>query len=160
MALSELSESEIEVICAIFSFSRSLCIYERLLCCLLIASEPSKTHGQRYEILICTDSMQLFDALTEGKRTEEHQLMVDILAAVQLYKRSEITGISFIRANDNPADSIANLMYNGLLKVLLKSGMTMRNGERWLFGSQVISMRACRKKARSENIYRKLLVYG
>lgn len=51
-------------------------------------------------------SLLFFDAVIKGRCTNEIRLMVDIIAARQSYKRSEKTGIGYIRGVANSADGL------------------------------------------------------
>lgn len=51
------------------------------------------THGKAFDLFMFTDSLQQFDALSKGKRTEERRLMIDIFAVRQSYNRYEITAL-------------------------------------------------------------------
>lgn len=83
-----------------------------------IESDFTRIQSQTYMNLIYTDSLQLFDTLTKGKRTKDRRPMTDILAVRELNKRSETKGIGYIKGNDISANGLRKLKKNGVLKKL------------------------------------------
>lgn len=47
----------------------------------LIAADLKQTHGVDLQLFMYTDWLQLFDASSKERRTDEWRLMIDILAA-------------------------------------------------------------------------------
>lgn len=89
----------------------------------LIATDLKQTHGEDFDPFMFTDSLQLFDALTEGRRTDERMLMNDILAAHQSYKRYEVAEAGYICGVDNPADGLTNVKSNGIMNEVFEAGV-------------------------------------
>lgn len=79
-----------------------------------------------------TELQQLFDALTKGGQTEERRLMIDMLASRDSYKRFEITGIGYIRGDDNSSDGPIKFKRNGVLNEVFETGLMTRKAERWI----------------------------
>lgn len=74
---------------------------------------------RKLEIRMMTDSKQLFDAITRGRRTTERRLSIDITAARDAYQRFEIDTICLIAGEHNPADALSKIGGNdSLLKVM------------------------------------------
>lgn len=48
-----------------------------------ISTDLKGTHGKDFDLFRSMDSLQLFDALTKGRGTDEHGLMIEILATRQ-----------------------------------------------------------------------------
>lgn len=88
--------------------------------------------GKVIPIFMFTDSKQLFDALTKGKRTTEKRLMIDILSARQSYKRFEISAIGLVTGLSNPADGLSKIGGNGALQKILETGMDETPVEQWI----------------------------
>lgn len=51
-----------------------------------------------------TDSKQVLDIITRGKRPTEKRLAVDVVAAREAYKRFEIDQVGLVNGTNNPAD--------------------------------------------------------
>lgn len=56
----------------------------------LLANDLKRSHGSGIKLMMLTDLLWLFDALTRGSVTDERRLVIDILAARQFYKQFEI----------------------------------------------------------------------
>lgn len=67
-----------------------------------------------------TDSKQLFDAISEGKRTTERRLPIDIQAARDAYKSFEITTIGLISGTSNSVDALSKVGGNASLIGLME----------------------------------------
>lgn len=75
----------------------------------LISKDHKMTHGCRYDLIMYTDLLQLYDALTRGKCTDEKRFMMDSLEVRQSYKRWEIMGAGHIRGCHDSADGLTKL---------------------------------------------------
>lgn len=83
----------------------------------LIEEDLKPTDGGSFDrLFMYISSMQVFDALTRGKRTDERRSMIDVFAARQAYKKLEMTGVGYIRGSDNPAGGLTKLDDNGVLR--------------------------------------------
>lgn len=49
----------------------------------LIVRDLEETRETRFDIFMYTNSLQLFDSITQGRRTEERRMMIDVFAATQ-----------------------------------------------------------------------------
>lgn len=69
-----------------------------------------------------TDSKQVFDVVTRGKRPTERRLAIYVSAVREAYTKREIGRVGLVRGKDNPADSLSKTVSNnGLAKLLEKS---------------------------------------
>lgn len=59
-----------------------------------------------------TDSTQLFDSISKGKRTTEKRLSIDITAAREAYKNYEKSRICLLHGDQNPADALSKVNGN------------------------------------------------
>lgn len=75
--------------------------------------------GRELELVMFTDSKQLFDVLTRGKRTTERRLMVEIASARASYKVFEIHNVGLVRGSDIPADGVTKTKSIGALERLV-----------------------------------------
>lgn len=98
----------------------------------LSVEDAIKIHGRELDLYMYTDFLQLFDALTIGKKTEEKRLMMYILAARQSYQMFEIAGVAHIKEEThNPADGLAKLKHNGVLDDIFKNVRMVYPTEKW-----------------------------
>lgn len=97
-----------------------------------IAHDLTTLLGCNVPILMFTDSKQLFDALTKGKRTTEKRLMIDIATAREAYKRFEIFAVGLLRGDTNPADALTKENDNGALDAILSSGIDNTSVAVWI----------------------------
>jgi hypothetical protein len=51
------------------------------------------------DILMYTDSLSLFDLITNSFTTAEKRLMIDLVVMKEAYDRMEITQLAFLRTN-------------------------------------------------------------
>ena len=61
--------------------------------------------NQTILISMLTNSLSLFDVITESKITTEKRLMIDIKVVKDSYQRNELRNIGFIRSENNLADA-------------------------------------------------------
>lgn len=88
--------------------------------------------GVRIKIVMLTDSKQLFDAVTCGRRTAERRLGIDVAAARQSYRAYEIGSIGFVRGSVNPADGLTKVDSNGALMRIIETGMDTTPVQQWI----------------------------
>ncbi|KAK1990966.1 hypothetical protein LX36DRAFT_663751 [Colletotrichum falcatum] len=72
--------------------------------------------------VIYTNSYLLYECLVKLSTTKEKQLIIDIIALRQSYKRHEIHKIQWIHGSDNPADSFTKSSLNSALEALVSDG--------------------------------------
>ena len=68
------------------------------------------------QIIVCTDSLSLYECLVKLGTTKEKRLMIDIMALRESYERREIYEIRWINGADNLADAFTKKGNNGSLK--------------------------------------------
>lgn len=107
----------------------------------MVSSDISNLLGITIPVFMFTDSKQLFDSVTKGKRTTEKRLMIDISAARESYKRFEIEAIGLIKGSDNPADDLSKINGNGALKQILDSGFDETPVVQWIERDELQSKR-------------------
>lgn len=83
-------------------------------------------------VYIFTDSKQIFDAITRGKRTTKKRLMIDIKCAREAYKKFEVSAIGLVRRELNLADGLTKENDNGVLDMLLHTGVDITEVELWI----------------------------
>lgn len=83
-------------------------------------------------IIMLTDSKQLFDSVTCGKRTAERRLSIDISAARQSYQNYEIECLGLVRGDANPADGLTKASGNSALRRLMETGRDETSVEQWI----------------------------
>jgi hypothetical protein len=64
------------------------------------------------DILMYTDSLSLFDAITKSSSTVEKRLMIDLVMVREAYDRMEIAQLAFLRINWNPTDALTKVSRN------------------------------------------------
>lgn len=80
-----------------------------------LRTDMARTLGRKLKVYAYTDSKQLFDAITKGKRTLEKRLSIDIAAARHAYMKFEIARIGLVHGDSNPADGLRKINGNGAL---------------------------------------------
>lgn len=108
----------------------------------VIAREITEFLQLPISIVMFTDSKQLFDAMTKGKRTTEKRLMIDILSARESQKRFKIRAVGFVKGINNPADSLTTCNGNDTLSCILQTGIEDTKVERWIHRSDAITSKA------------------
>lgn len=83
-------------------------------------------------IIMLTDSKQLFDSVTCGKRTAERRLSIDVSAARKSYRNYEIECLGLVRGEANPADGLTEAFGNGALSRLMETGRDDTPVEQWI----------------------------
>lgn len=56
----------------------------------LIATDLKRNRVKIFQLFMYTNSLQLYDTITGGRRTDERRLMIDIIATCQLHKRTKL----------------------------------------------------------------------
>ena len=67
-------------------------------------------------LIVCTDSLSLYECLVKLGTTKEKRLMIDIMALRESYERREITEVRWIHGEDNPADAMTKASGNKALE--------------------------------------------
>lgn len=70
-----------------------------------------------------SDSKQVFDSATCGKRASERRLSIDIMAARDIYRNFEIACIGMVRGDINPADCLTKTTGNDSLRRIMETGV-------------------------------------
>lgn len=74
-----------------------------------LSIDVSKAIGKPVSLHMFTDSKQVFDVITRGKRPTKRRLAIDICAAREAYSNREIERVGLVRGNDNPADALSKI---------------------------------------------------
>lgn len=90
------------------------------------------SYGKDVSIKMFTNSKQIYDAITKGKRTTDMSKMLDLMAMREAYQRFEIHSVCFIKGVDNPADSLTKSKYNGRLNSIMMTGVDNTNIVEWV----------------------------
>lgn len=88
--------------------------------------------GMDLNIVMFTDSRQLYDSVTCGKRTAERRLSIDVTAARQSYRDYEIASIGLVKGEVNPADGLTKPGGNGALRRIIETGRDTTPVESWI----------------------------
>lgn len=88
--------------------------------------------AQFVPLRIFTDSKQVFDVITRGKRPTERRLAIDPTGAREAYERREIDRVGLVRGLENPADSLTKLRGNSKLKQLIETSMDETPVQDWI----------------------------
>lgn len=70
-------------------------------------------------LIICTNSLSLYECLVKLGTTKEKCLMIDIMAIFKSYERRELAEIRWIHGTDNPADAMTKIKTTTALQRLL-----------------------------------------
>uniref|UniRef100_A0A8H7N2W5 Uncharacterized protein n=1 Tax=Bionectria ochroleuca TaxID=29856 RepID=A0A8H7N2W5_BIOOC len=81
----------------------------------------SKLSLPEIPLVICTDSLSLYECLVKLGTTAEKRLMIDVMALRQSYERREIAETRWIHGDDNPADALTKVKPNTALSKLVES---------------------------------------
>lgn len=98
----------------------------------VIRNYLSEILGTHLALVIMSDSKQLFNAVTCGKRTAKSSLRINISVAHQSYKAYYIDTIAFIRRYINPADTLTKFGGNYALWRIMESGADQKPVEQWM----------------------------
>ncbi len=82
-------------------------------------------------VQLFTDSKCLFDVISEGSRTPEKRMMLDIAAAREGFKSKAICNIGFVRNSNNIADGLTKPMNQSVLQRLLTTATPEVRAELW-----------------------------
>jgi hypothetical protein len=83
-------------------------------------------------ILVCTDSLSLYECLVKLGTTKEKRLMIDIMALRETYERGELKDIRWIDRRDNPADAITKATANASMEQLINTNKLELRVQGWV----------------------------
>ena len=83
-------------------------------------------------IIVCTDSLSLYECLVKLGTTKEKRLMIDIMALREAYERGELNEIRWIDGRDNPADSMTKAKSNQALQALIDANELELRVQGWV----------------------------
>lgn len=101
-----------------------------------IAADLSKAFAKKVLVRMLTDSKQVFDVITRGKRPTEKRLAIDVVAAREAYLRFDVDRVGLVKGENNPADALSKLANNGKLSELLDRGVDETPVESWIMRSK------------------------
>lgn len=96
-------------------------------CIFTISNNWKLITGTQLPVSIHTDSNQLIYAMTREKHTNQCRVIIDIMAARQAYRWSQITGTALVNGNENLADGLSNAGDNRALMQLLMTSKDPTN---------------------------------
>lgn len=99
---------------------------------IVITKDLHKLLEPGIRLIMFTDSKQVFDALSRGKRTTERKLMLDIPIVREAYNQFENYGFGLIRGDQNPSHALTKGNNNGALDKLLYAGKDSTNVDLWI----------------------------
>ena len=83
-------------------------------------------------LIVCTDSLSLYECIVKLGTTREKRLMVDIMAMRQMYEERELVEVRWIAGSSNPADSMTKAVPNGALTSLVDTNELELGIEGWV----------------------------
>ena len=86
-------------------------------------------------IIVCTDSLSLYECLVKLGTTKEKRLMIDIIALREAYERGKLNEIRWIDGRDNPADSMTKASSNQALQALIDTNELELRVQGWVHRS-------------------------
>lgn len=101
-----------------------------------VSNDLATAFQKKIPIRILTDSKQVFDVITRGKRPTEKRLAIDVVAAREAYRRFEIDRVGLVRGENNPADALSKLSNNGKLREVLDAGVDSTPVESWIMRTE------------------------
>ncbi|KAF1827998.1 hypothetical protein BDW02DRAFT_335885 [Decorospora gaudefroyi] len=83
-------------------------------------------------IVVCTDSLSLYECLVKLGATKEKRLIINIMALQEAYERGELKDIRWIDGRDNPADSITKANANTSIEQLINTNELELRVQGWV----------------------------
>jgi hypothetical protein len=83
-------------------------------------------------IVVCTDSLSLYECLVKLGTTKEKRLMIDIMALRETYERGELKDIRWIDGRDNPADAMTKTTANASMEQLINTNKLELRVQGWV----------------------------
>ena len=87
---------------------------------------------QSVPLILCTDSLSLFECLVKLGTTKEKRLMIDISSIREAYELREIAEIVWIKGSSNPADSMTKSNSNRALDEMIANNQYKLEKEAWV----------------------------
>lgn len=87
-------------------------------------------------IVVCTDSLSLYECIVKLGTTKEKRLMIDIMALREMYENRELVEIRWISGKTNPADAMTKATPNKALTDLIDSNSIILEIQGWVDRSQ------------------------
>ena len=87
-------------------------------------------------MVMCTDSLSLYQCLVQLGTTAEKRLMIDLMALRQSYEEREVDEVRWIAGGDNPADAMTKGAPNNALEELVSSNKLSVRVEGWVNRSE------------------------
>jgi hypothetical protein len=83
-------------------------------------------------IVVCTDSLSLYECLVKLGTTKEKRLMIDIMVLRETYERGELKDIRWIDGRDNPADAMTKTTANASMEQLINTNKLELRVQGWV----------------------------
>jgi hypothetical protein len=83
-------------------------------------------------IVVCTDSLSLYECLVKLGTTKEKRLIIDIMALRETYERGELKDIRWIDGRDNPADAMTKANANASMEQLINTNKLELRVQGWV----------------------------
>ena len=83
-------------------------------------------------LVVCTDSLSLYECLVKLGTTKEKRLMIDIMALRQAYERQDVWDIRWIDGRDNPADAMTKAEPNKALENFINTNRISLRLQGWV----------------------------
>ncbi|KAI0997669.1 hypothetical protein K3495_g10521 [Podosphaera aphanis] len=92
----------------------------------------TKLQIEEIPIVVCTDSLSLYECMVKLDTTKEKRLMIDIMAIRQSYEQRKLSEIRWFNGCDNPADSMTKANPSRALQQLFDSNNLNIRVEGWV----------------------------
>jgi hypothetical protein len=83
-------------------------------------------------VVICTNSLSLYECLIKLETTKEKKLMIDIIILRQTYERQKVFDVRWIDDNNNPADAITKAGPNRALEQFVTTNKLILKIQGWV----------------------------
>lgn len=101
-----------------------------------IRSQLEQATCRELPIHLMANSKSLFDITSEGSRTNEKRIMIDIYNARQAYQAHEISNIGFALSENNIAEGLTKPKMQAAFLTLLHTGKHKVKCEQWIVRPQ------------------------
>lgn len=84
-----------------------------------IAADVTRIFQRNISVRMYTDSKQVFDVITRGKRPAKKRLAIDVMSAREAYRGFGIDRVGIIRGEHSPADALSKIKHNSVLREII-----------------------------------------
>jgi hypothetical protein len=92
----------------------------------------AKLSAPSVPIVVCTNSLSLYECLIKLGTIKEKRLIINIMAIRQTYERQKMRNIRWINNRNNPADAITKGTPNHAFKKLINTNRLILRLQGWI----------------------------